>query len=893
MALPTLASIVVMISTNGLMLLNKNSKLRIFYTAGQLFPALNLSSSVLVARFWNAHAGGLSGPSSSTNSTPTSTSTSISRASTGTAESDPATGSTSDPAATHPLLTFLIVFVGLTADLVNFTIVVFAVEGDPRPIFPFIYLPMAVGYTLTTLCFFFSGSRVLRSLSSSNRPVKTMSLYLLLMFTFTSMTIVSFIMVGSNAYQASVEAVFWNVLLYSVGNYGSSLCHLYIFTPKKDTSKKDGFENGFDVTFIETENRVLQENNRAQSEAIARLTKENMIMKENAELESKLLTSSLLEAKTNGKLLKAEKKYLNQRIGNRDSNATAGFLAALREVRNPLNGIDLSLEHISLSQEQISLQVSSGPLSRQVGGPELKDELKNIEACASRQELVLKSAVDLDRFITGNKQLPKETFNPAQLCRDAVAMQSHSARSGVTVAIASKLDDAYFEGPSSQLLLVLMNLLSRAVSFGEDGAVELAANAVEETETHQVLRFAVTDTGKKVPEELQKKFFGRARGGQEVGKAANASERIEGFGFSLFVAHEFVKRMQGALTLRSPVFAREEGRKEGGGGGGIDATAGGGDDDGGGSGCEFSFEIPVRKVGISSPPPVTSSSVMLRHSSKEGSSSPQEQQQVITGWKIYLEEYAERVHTHQRQQQQKQQLLLHRKEEEENKSETDGEVEVEVKEQKLTEGESAKKKKEGEKGAEKEQPYFAGWRVLVVEDSRMSSDLLKRKFCTGPFEEMEWQVETATTAEEALAKIGGVSETKRLFDLAVFDENVAPQGSLLGTAATRILREEDEIMLVIGLTAAATDEVKAESLESGQDLLWLKPMPPAETALKDIMRALAKRRSGTKVTAAGGEAERERVVGRLEEKHEKGVGNGSREGGSFRFSVGAKVAAEE
>jgi DNA-binding response OmpR family regulator len=171
-------------------------------------------------------------------------------------------------------------------------------------------------------------------------------------------------------------------------------------------------------------------------------------------------------------------------------------------------------------------------------------------------------------------------------------------------------------------------------------------------------------------------------------------------------------------------------------------------------------------------------------------------------------------------------------------------------------------------------------------------------FCSGPFENLSWQVETATTAEEALAKFDGEEgEEEGGFDLVVFDENMAPKGDLLGTEATKILRKKDESMLIVGLTeTASTKESKEKSLESGQDLLWLKPMPPAESVLKDVMRALAKRRleaSLNRVEEAGG-----RVRGRLEMKHEKlekrerGTYNSSRSRRSFSVSAGAKVAAE-
>ena len=241
-----------------------------------------------------------------------------------------------------------------------------------------------------------------------------------------------------------------------------------------------------------------------------------------------------------------------------------------------------------------------------------------------------------------------------------------------------------------------------------------------------------------------------------------------------------------------------------------------------------------------------------------------------------------RVLTHQPAQQ--------RKEEAEADEEVGEKVEAEAEAnvEKQTEGVSPKKEKEGEKGAEKKQLYFAGWRVLVVDDCETDRELLKTMFCTGPFEDLSWQVETATTAEEALAKIDG-ERTARGFDLVVFGEIVAPKGGLLGTEATRILRKKDERMLIVGLSEAATNESRERSLESGQDLLWLKPMPTAEHALKNIMRALTKRRLEMKVDSVGGEAGHARVVGRLEEKHDNPVKRDSDGGEAGRGRAVARL----
>jgi len=543
MALPVAVSILTMVSLNGLTHLGEGSTLWVTFSAGLMWPCLNVSSSVVVARFWSSRRAHLAANQSGT----------------------PGGRFSEDPAKTQPITTLLIVFIGLSADIFLSTLIVFSSESYliNRLVLRTFAGLLAIGGILTTAYFFRSGIQVLRSLSSSNKPLKTMAVYMLMVAGFTLMIIVSFVMVGSGVYLASVEGHFLFLSISFGGNYGTSLCHLFIFTAEK-TCEKSGDDGDDDETFLETENRELLMKNHAQYENIARLVKENGLIKEAADLETKLLHTSLQQAETNAKLLKAEKGSLKR-------NAKATLLSALREIRRPLDGILTGLKHIlSCSPESSSLN----------------EELKYIAVCARHVKVLANSAIYLDTFITGNKKFQKSIFNPLKLCRDVVVKQALSAREGVDVVLISNLKDGIFTGTPSQLALVLACLLSSAAlsSAAEStrvGKVELRAEVVEDAELYQDIRFAVADTGQVVPEELQSAFFGTR------GQLGNESDQIKAFGFGIFAAHEFLKRMRGVLALRSPTFmpgVKGGGETGGGETGGGEAGGGeaGGEEEGGG-----------------------------------------------------------------------------------------------------------------------------------------------------------------------------------------------------------------------------------------------------------------------------------------------------------------------
>ena len=281
MALPVAVAITTMVAFNGIGFLGPGSYGWVFYAASTILPFSNLSSSLLVGRFWRSRELGAAGVPDR------------------------------DPAKTQPVRTLLIVFVGLSADVL-FTSFSISSDQNNRPLMQTISIVLMLGYILTAGYFFFSGIKVLRSLSAANKPPKVMAIYLIMVAGFTLMIILSFLLIGSNMYLTSVEAFFTSSVLTYLGNFGATICHLFVFTANKDgDSTGDSGDTcgagGEDETFLETANRELEETSRVQSEAIAGLEEEAARILERAELETRLHETEHM-AELNTMLLAAEKK---------------------------------------------------------------------------------------------------------------------------------------------------------------------------------------------------------------------------------------------------------------------------------------------------------------------------------------------------------------------------------------------------------------------------------------------------------------------------------------------------------------------------------------------------------------------------------------------------------
>jgi len=99
----------------------------------------------------------------------------------------------------------------------------------------------------------------------------------------------------------------------------------------------------------------------------------------------------------------------------------------------------------------------------------------------------------------------------------------------------------------TQLNLMLLNLVSNAVKFTEEGVVTLSASMVEEFEKSVKIKFAVTDTGVGIPKDKREGIFGM------LSQSGGAESRSEGFGIGLSIVQKLTEVMGGALDVMSPV----------------------------------------------------------------------------------------------------------------------------------------------------------------------------------------------------------------------------------------------------------------------------------------------------------------------------------------------------
>jgi len=99
--------------------------------------------------------------------------------------------------------------------------------------------------------------------------------------------------------------------------------------------------------------------------------------------------------------------------------------------------------------------------------------------------MLLKNVLSLDKLLNGSFTLPKEAFNPAEVCGAVVAMAKHTTQNDsvqLKLEVCPNLLSLTVEGAPMQLNLILLNLVNNATKFTTKGQVLLRADVVGEQE---------------------------------------------------------------------------------------------------------------------------------------------------------------------------------------------------------------------------------------------------------------------------------------------------------------------------------------------------------------------------------------------------------------------------
>jgi len=215
------------------------------------------------------------------------------------------------------------------------------------------------------------------------------------------------------------------------------------------------------------------------------------------------------------------------------SQAKNEFLANMtHEIRTPMNAI-MGFSQLAMEQKQKE---------------DMELYLKKIQKSSKRLMGIIDDILDYSRIESGEMVIEDRALSVGQILQDVVNTYSYRIQKK-GLALETSLDPDIpltLLGDPLRVRQVLMNLMSNAVKFTEEGEIRIHVNWVKSKTRQRLLQFSVTDTGIGIAEtDLNRLFmpFVQADG--------SITRRYEGTGLGLSISRQLLELMGGRLSVES------------------------------------------------------------------------------------------------------------------------------------------------------------------------------------------------------------------------------------------------------------------------------------------------------------------------------------------------------
>lgn len=158
------------------------------------------------------------------------------------------------------------------------------------------------------------------------------------------------------------------------------------------------------------------------------------------------------------------------------------FISVLsHEMRTPLNAV-IGMSH---------LLIEENPLESQ------KENLNILKFSAENLLTLINDVLDFTKIETGNIELEKANVNTREMIQSVIASLKYKVQEK-SIYLKANLDPALpevIQADRTRLCQILLNLVSNAVKFTNEGGVTIDVKVIEQTGKKVRIRFAVADTG--------------------------------------------------------------------------------------------------------------------------------------------------------------------------------------------------------------------------------------------------------------------------------------------------------------------------------------------------------------------------------------------------------------
>ncbi len=233
----------------------------------------------------------------------------------------------------------------------------------------------------------------------------------------------------------------------------------------------------------------------------------------------------------------------------RGEDGISGAVVVFRDVSQRREMDRMKQEFISVVSHELRTPLTSirGALGLLAGGafgdlPPSAAKMIDIATSGSvRLGRLVNDILEIERLDTGMLPLAIRVHDAAAACHEAVVATSGMAQAAeVTLALGAV--DGRVRADKDRLIQVLINLVGNAIRFSDPGDSVLVAA----TPADGRVEFAVTDTGRGIPEDKLESIFGRF-------SQVDSSDTREkgGTGLGLAICRGLIERMDGRIWVES------------------------------------------------------------------------------------------------------------------------------------------------------------------------------------------------------------------------------------------------------------------------------------------------------------------------------------------------------
>ena len=195
------------------------------------------------------------------------------------------------------------------------------------------------------------------------------------------------------------------------------------------------------------------------------------------------------------------------------------------EIRTPLNAI------VGFSQLLLTPDMEFGMDEREEFGRIIRTNSELLTTIVG--DIISLSELESGRYFTN---MQKECVNT--ICKNSLQTVTHRAKPNVAMIFDKQLDDSFTITTDAQRVCqVLINFLTNAIKYTEEGSITISAMADEDTKT---VTFSVTDTGIGIPLDKQKDIFERFM---------KLDDFHQGTGLGLNICHLIAEKLGGEVGI--------------------------------------------------------------------------------------------------------------------------------------------------------------------------------------------------------------------------------------------------------------------------------------------------------------------------------------------------------